>query len=209
MALLNSRVVWISVASLATGLLIGVVGGAFRLLLSKADDLRNELVLWAHRWPYAGWLVPMAVGLLGAALARWLVVRFAPTAGGSGVQRVEVGFGGEVQPYRHSIVLVKFLGGLLAIGSGLALGREGPSVQMGASLASLVGRVFRRQWPDRRVLFAGGAGAGLATAFNAPIAGAVFVLEELVRRFETHIAIAAVGASATAIWVARLSVRAA
>jgi CIC family chloride channel protein len=77
-------------------------------------------------------------------------------------------------------------------------------VQMGASAALLVGRVFRRNWPDCRVLFAAGAGAGLATAFNAPIAGAVFVLEELVRRFELHIAIAAVGASATAIAVTRL-----
>ena len=60
MALLNSRVVRVSVASLATGLLIGGVGAAFRLLLIKADDLRTELVFWAHTWPYAGWLVPMA-----------------------------------------------------------------------------------------------------------------------------------------------------
>ena len=71
---------------------------------------------------------------------------------------------------------------VLAIGSGLALGREGPSVQMGASIAHLVGTLFRRNWPDCRVLLAAGAGAGLATAFNAPIAGAIFVLEELVRR---------------------------
>src|SRR5262245_10667455 len=92
---------------------------------------------------------------------------------------------------------VKFCGGVLAIGSGLALGREGPSVQMGASVAHLVGKV-RREWLDCRVLLAAGAGAGLATAFNAPMAGAVFVLEELVRRFELRIAVAALGATGIA-----------
>src|SRR5262249_59569566 len=105
-------------------------------------------------------------------------------------------------PFR--LIWVKFCGGGLASGSGLALGREGPSVQMGASVAHLVGKVCRREWPDCRVLLAAGAGAGLATAFNVPIAGAVFVLEELVRRFETRIAIAALGASTAAIAVARL-----
>ena len=99
---------------------------------------------------------------------------------------------------------MKFVGGVLAIGAGLALGREGPSVQMGATMAHLIGKTFRRSWPDCRVLLAAGAGAGLATAFNAPIAGAVFVLEELVRRFEPRIAIVALGASATAISVSRV-----
>src|ERR1700741_1665689 len=75
---------------------------------------------------------------------------------------------------------------------------------MEAPLGHIVGKEFRRGGPDCRVLLAAGAGAGLATAFNAPIAGAIFVLEELVRRFERRIAIAALGASATAIAVARL-----
>ena len=142
MVLLNSRVVRISTASLITGLLIGAVGGAFRLLLIQMDTLRNELVQWAHLRPYTGWLVPVAVGIVGAALARWLVVRFAPTAEGSGVQRVEAVFDGEAKPAPHGIVLVKFFGGLLAIGSGLALGREGPTVQMGASLSSIISALF-------------------------------------------------------------------
>jgi CIC family chloride channel protein len=109
----------------------------------------------------------------------------------------------KLPPAPFLLIPVKFVGGVLSIGSGLALGREGPTVQMGASLGHLVGKAFHRTWPDYRVLIAAGAGAGLATAFNAPIAGAVFVLEELVRRFETRIAIAALGASATAILVAR------
>lgn len=106
-------------------------------------------------------------------------------------------------PFR--IIPVKFIAGVLAIGSGLALGREGPTVQMAATIGHLVGKEFRRGWPDCRVLLAAGAGAGLATAFNAPIAGAIFVLEELVRRFELRVAIAALGASAaTAISVSRV-----
>jgi len=109
----------------------------------------------------------------------------------------------KVPPTPPGLISVKFVGGVLAIGAGLALGREGPSVQMGAAIAHLVGRLCRRGWPDLRVLLAAGAGAGLATAFNAPIAGAVFVLEELVGRFEAHIAICAIGASAAAIAVAR------
>jgi CIC family chloride channel protein len=111
---------------------------------------------------------------------------------------------GEVPPAPITLLLVKFVGGILAIGSGLALGREGPCVQMGANIAHATGKLFRRNWADCRVLMAAAAGAGLATAFNAPIAGAVFVIEELVQRFERRIAIAALAASATAIAMARL-----
>jgi CIC family chloride channel protein len=75
---------------------------------------------------------------------------------------------------------------------------------MGANLAQFCGSIFRLPTTDRIALFASGAGAGLAVAFNAPIAGAVFVLEELVRRFDTRIAIAALGTSCSAIAVASL-----
>ena len=80
-------------------------------------------------------LAPVALGLVGAALARFLVVQFAPIAEGSGVQRVEAAFSGEVKLAPYSIVPVKFFGGLIDMGSGLALGREGPTVQMGPRLA--------------------------------------------------------------------------
>jgi H+/Cl- antiporter ClcA len=115
------------------------------------------------------------------------------------IPHVEAVLNEQIPQAPFHLICVKFFGGVLAIGSGLALGREGPSVQMGASVAHFVGKVFRREWPECRVLLAAGVGAGLATAFNAPMAGAVFVLEELVRRFELRIAVAALGASATAI----------
>ncbi len=138
------------------------------------------------------------------AAAAWLVRRWSPYASGSGIPQVEAALAGELAPAPPRLILVKFGGGVLAIGAGMALGREGPSVQMGAVVAEHVGKAFRRSWPDLRILLAAGAGAGLAVAFNAPIAGSVFVMEELVRRFEPRIAVAALGASSAAILISRL-----
>jgi CIC family chloride channel protein len=78
---------------------------------------------------------------------------------------------------------VKFFGGLVAIGAGLALGREGPTIQMGGAVGEMVGRWLRATPRERLTLVAAGAGAGLSAAFNAPLAGLVFVLEEVQRDF--------------------------
>jgi len=204
MTFLNSRIIRISIASILAGIFIGLVGGAFRYLLIAADNQRNALIAWAHAWPYIGWLPPVALGLVGAGLARFLVVRFAPTAEGSGVQRVEAAFSGEVKPAPHGVVVVKFFGGLLAMGSGLALGREGPTVQMGASLSSLVSRLLLRDDQDRKVVEAAGAGAGLGVAFNAPIGGSIFVFEELTSSFTPWLLVATLAAASFAVWIMRL-----
>jgi CIC family chloride channel protein len=185
------------------GALSGLIGALFRLALLQADRWRDVGIAATQDLGLAGLAAVVAACAAAAALVAWMVRAFAPHASGSGIPHVEAVLREELPPAAFRLIPVKFLGGLLAIGSGLALGREGPSVQMGATVAHLVGRLFRCPWPDCRVLLAAGAGAGLATAFNAPIAGAIFVLEELVRRFETRIAVAALGASATAIAVAR------
>jgi chloride channel protein, CIC family len=186
------------------GAAAGILGALFRLALAHADRLRDEFVAWMHGENVAGFLLVVIACASTTAIAAWLVRRFSPDASGSGIPHVEAELEGQARPPALSLIPVKFVGGLLAIGAGLALGREGPSVQMGASVAHLVGKIFKRNRPDCRVLLAAGSGAGLATAFNAPIAGAIFVLEELVRRFEPRIAIVALGASSTAIAVARL-----
>jgi CIC family chloride channel protein len=182
----------------------GLLGAVFRLALEQADRFRDAALAWAHGQETAGFLLIIGVSAAATGLAAWLVRRYAPQASGSGIPHVEAVLNEDLPPAPFRLIPVKFFGGLLAIGSGLALGREGPTVQMGASLAHLLGVVFRRNWPDCRALLAAGAGAGLATAFNAPIAGAVFVLEELVRQFDTRITITTLGASAGAIAVARV-----
>jgi chloride channel protein, CIC family len=192
---------------IALALIVGAISGAgvslFMLLLERADQLRDALIARAHEQGPEGFGMLILGCAAATAAAASLVRRIAPQAVGSGIPQVEAVLNGQLPQARFRIIPVKFVGGVLAIGSGLALGREGPSVHMAATLGHLVGKIFRRNWPDCRVLLAAGAGAGLATAFNAPIAGAVFVLEELVRRFELRIAIAALGASASAISVSR------
>ena len=194
----------LAVLAMIVGAAAGLLGAAFRLALLRADELRNVLIRWAQGEKLAGLVLIITVCAASAAVAAWLVRRYAPHASGSGIPHVEAVLDGELPPAPLSLIPVKFFGGLLAIGSGLTLGREGPTVQMGAGIAHIIGRMCRCDWPDCRVLLAAGAGSGLATAFNAPIAGAIFVLEELVRRFEPRIAIAALAASATAISVSRV-----
>jgi CIC family chloride channel protein len=201
----------IACVSVVAGAAAGLVGALFRLALKQADHFREWGLAELHARMGTnlpsnamGLVLVMAACGFAAMVAAWLVRRFAPFASGSGIPHVESVLEQELPMAPYRLVPVKFVGGILAIGSGMALGREGPSVQMGATVAHLVGRIFRRNVPDGLVLLAAGSGAGLATAFNAPIAGAIFVLEELVRRFDTRIAIATFGASAGAIAVARV-----
>ncbi len=201
----NSALLMLAAVSLFAGAASGLVGATFRVLLERADSLRNSLIGWSHANHYwVGLLLVLAICAGATAVAAWLVRRFSPYATGSGIPHVEAVLNEELPPAPPQLIPVKFVGGLLAIGSGLALGREGPTVQMGASISHLIGKLCGRNAADNRVLLAAGAGAGLATAFNAPIAGMVFVLEELAGRFDTRITVATFGASAAAIAVGRV-----
>ena len=194
----------VAALSVVVGAFTGGVGALFRVFLHTADGWRTNIIVRAHSWGLPGFVsVVLGIALISS-LAAWLVSRFAPGASGSGIPDVEhqLRVGRFENPL--PIVVVKFIGGVLAIGGGLVLGREGPTVQMGGDIGDLVGRAFRRSDRECRLLLAAGAGAGLATAFNAPIAGAIFVLEELTGSFEIAMTAATLGASASAICVSRV-----
>ena len=129
----------------------------------------------------------VASAIVFSALAVWagiaIVRRFAPEASGSGIPQVEAALHQHRDLSWPRILWVKFTGGVLAIGGGLTLGREGPTVQMGGAIADGISRAMKVSPADRLTLTAAGAGAGLAAAFNAPLSGLVFVLEEVQRDF--------------------------
>lgn len=185
------------------GILIGLIGGAFRFGLTWADTHRTQWIEQLHSWPWLGWIVPVLFAAVAAAVARWLV-RFAPLAAGSGVQHVEAVMRCEAERAPLLVLPVKFFGGLLAIGAGLALGREGPTVQMGSTIGAWIADRCRMVVADVRAMQAALAGAGLAVAFNAPLGGALFVFEEVSRSFRLRLVIATLISAGAAIAVSRL-----
>jgi CIC family chloride channel protein len=189
--------------ALLAGAAAGTVAVAFRAALAGGDAARAALLTWAHQFPVFGWLFPALYGAAGAGVAVAMVRRLAPEAAGSGIPHLEA----VLRRFRtldaRRVLPVKFLGGVLAIGAGLALGREGPTVQMGASVSDIIAGWLHSGPRERRTLLAAGAGAGLAAAFNAPLAGLVFVLEEVQRDFRPIVFGAAFVAAAAADVVAR------
>ena len=160
--------------------LIGLVSALAAVFLKQGVGwLGGWRIHLSNLWP--AWIVLPAVGLVGGLLAGLLVEQVAPETSGSGIPQVKAVLARVPMALDLRVAVVKLIGGVLALGSGLPLGREGPTVQMGAALAATLSRRFPTSPDHRRQLIAAGAGAGLAAAFNAPIAGVLFVVEELLQ----------------------------
>lgn len=167
----------------ATG--VGAVAGAltslFHIIMDATEHWRdahwhlgNVAVVWA--------LIPIGIASL-VLLAVFLVRKYAPEAGGSGVQNVEGALDGVLPVDWKRVVPVKFIGGSFALGAGLLMGREGPSIQIGAGIGKAFVDLLRLPKTMIHALLAAGAGAGLTAAFNAPFAGILFVVEEMRPQF--------------------------
>jgi len=173
--------------ALLIGVLAGLVAVAFRAVLREEDRLRDRLIETVHAHPFWAFPLPLILGAAGAGVAVYLVKRFAPDASGSGIPQIKAVLHGLRGMAWWRVLAVKFFGGIAGIGAGLALGREGPTIQMGAAIGQMVSGWFDCTPREARTLLAAGAGAGLAAAFNAPLAGLVFVLEEVQRDFSPGI----------------------
>ncbi len=170
--------------ALVVGVLAGLLGGYFHLILDYILKQRDFLFGWAaqHR-DYSYWVPALFTGVM-LSISLFLVRRLAPETSGSGVQEMEGALDG-VRPVRWPRVIpVKFIAGIFSLGGGMVMGREGPTIQMGGALGAMMARIFRTSDFNRHCLIAAGAGAGLSAAFNAPLAGILFVLEEMRPQFK-------------------------
>lgn len=170
--------------SLLVGILAGYVGTYFEHAVEFVSETRTEWLKSEIGSSVPLWLAAFVISAGLAFIGYYLVHRFAPEAAGSGIPEIEGAMDG-IRPVRWWRVLpVKFFGGMGALGSGMVLGREGPTVQMGGAIGRMVTDIFRVKDNDaRHSLLASGAAGGLAAAFNAPLAGIMFVVEEMRPQF--------------------------
>ena len=163
--------------ALLIGIIVGLVGAIFRIILSYIEIFRVNLYENAGNSGFMSWLWPILFAITGISIALYLVRKFAPEASGSGVQEIEGALDG-LRPMRWKRVLpIKFIASLFSLGSGLLLGREGPTIQLGANIGKMVKDTLGKSEIESNSLISTGAAAGLASAFNAPFAGIIFATE--------------------------------
>lgn len=187
---------------LLLSVIIGLISGLFVVLFRVAIDWTRITLFGSSLTPPP--LRTVLVPVLGGLVVAFLVVRFFPRARGSGVNQTKAA----VYIYNGFIpfntVIGKFICCALAIGTGQSLGPEDPSLQMGAGIASALGRRLRLSREKVRLIAPVGAAAGLAAAFNAPISAVLFVIEEVIGQWTAGVLGAVVLAAVSSAVVMRL-----
>lgn len=197
------RVKRLPVILIGEGLLVGAAGGLvvllYRLVLTLAGNWLNEVLSFIKGNPVriAGWFLVLV--LMAVVVGR--LVKWEPMISGSGIPQVEGEILDKLSENWKKVLPAKFLGGFLCILGGMSLGREGPSIQLGAMTGQGIARVLDRGKTEEHYLMTCGASAGLAAAFHAPLAGMMFALEEIHKGFSASILVSVMTASVTADFI--------
>lgn len=187
--------------TIVIGVLCGLAAVAFHFAIRIAEGLLIENAMTA---PGVSWIpLTIVTPMLGALACGVLLQYVVPNARGSGIPQVKTAFALPGRRLRFRDSVGKFFLGALQIGSGSSLGREGPTVQICAGVATLLGRLARVSPKSMRRLLPVGAAAGIAAAFNAPIAAVTFTIEEVVGDLDKSVLSGVIIAAALAAVIER------
>lgn len=183
------------------GLIVGVVAGTFsilyRFMLSILGDLRLFL------FNDIDFVIIVILSLIAIGFIVGKIIEWEPLSSGSGIPQVQAELLGKANMNSPKLIISKFIGGGLSSLAGLSLGREGPSIQIGAAVAKIIAKVMKRDNTETRYMITAGASAGLAAAFNAPISGTIFALEEIHKNFSSLVLIPCLIASVAADFISK------
>ncbi|MDR3171755.1 MAG: ClC family H(+)/Cl(-) exchange transporter [Treponema sp.] len=183
--------------SIIIGIMVGLVVALFRYLLNRMADLRQWIYETLPQVPFY-WIAVWAAALTLAGLfLGWTNKRW-PMIKGGGVSQVKGVLLGKLSTHWAVELPMKMITSILGLGAGLSMGREGPAIQIGAYVGDGILSVFQRPPPERKILLIAASAAGMSAAFNAPLGGVLFALEELLPSFSPLFIACALGASVAA-----------
>ncbi|MBS2018362.1 MAG: chloride channel protein [Deltaproteobacteria bacterium] len=189
------------VLTAAIGVVCGLVAVAFHEAIRIAE---SNLISRAVEGRGPGWIAwTLALPTLGGLVVGVLLAKLFPNARGSGIPQVKATFAGKASRVRLRDSVAKFFLSTMQIGSGASLGREGPTVQICAGIATALGRLARVSPQAQRRLLPVGVAAGVAAAFNAPIAAVTFTIEEIVGKLDEAVLSGVILAAALAAVIER------
>lgn len=198
----RSEAFYLIVRGLEVGIVAGLAAVLYRYLLSFAENRLGDVLKYIGANPLriAIWFVILAI--LGLFVSG--VVRLEPMSAGSGIPQITGEIKGRLSPSWWRVILAKLIGGTVSVFCGLSLGREGPSVQLGGMAGKGVAKITNADKTTEHRMISCGAGAGMAAAFNAPLAGIIFVLEEIHHSFDKNILCMGIVSTVTADYVSKL-----
>jgi len=181
---------------IGVGIITGLLIVLYRYTLERAGVLLTYVYKSISIEPVL--VLPWIGALIIVGYIVGLMVKHEPMISGSGIPQVEGVLLRKLHMNWLKVIIGKFIGGILSIGAGLSLGREGPSVQIGAAVGQGVSSVFKRVKIEEKYLITSGASAGLSAAFGAPLAGVMFALEEVHKNFSPLVLLSALSAAISA-----------
>lgn len=186
------------------GIIIGIGAGLVSVTYRYALSYMEKICHLIYSQPLTKSYILILIALLTfMGLIVGLLVKFAPLSSGSGIPQVQGELMGVFNMDEKKTIISKFIGGSLAAIGGLSLGREGPSIQLGAASGKLISKFLRRDQNEQKYLISAGASAGLAAAFSAPISGTIFILEEMYKNFSHLVLVPAIIASVIADFMSK------
>lgn len=189
--------------SILVGIAAGSIAVLFRFTLTYAEQISFTAYDFVRNHLF---FIPLLfIALCAAGYFVGFLISKNPLISGSGIPQVKgilMGYFRKRNSWYNTLA-AKFIGGAVALLAGLSLGREGPSIQLGASVAEGIGNKIGKSRMERKVLMASGASAGLAAAFNAPMAGVIFSLEEIFKYFSPNILLSTMSAAVAADFISK------
>lgn len=188
------------------GIIIGLITGGIivlnRIFIKKLSSIFLDLYLWGNKGLTNTILVIIILALVGILVG--FMSKEENMISGSGIPQVKGRVINKLKMNWFRILIYKFAGGVLALSAGLSLGREGPSVQIGASIGEGIAESTYKKMPVKKeFLITAGASAGLSAAFNSPLSGIVFALEEIHRNFSPLVLLSAMAAAISADFISK------